>query len=71
MRRQTILPLKIEQTDAPLMVRGGLAPPYEMAKVLKLPEVTVRELPPPGSGRGYKPFQFVMPLVLMLGCLKM
>ena len=25
-----------------------------------------RELPPPGSGRGYKPSQIVMPLVLML-----
>jgi len=24
------------------------------------------ELPPPGSGKGYKPSQFVIPLVLML-----
>ena len=66
MRRQTILPFKIEQTDAPLMARGGLVLPYEMAKALRLPEVIDRELPPPGSGRGYKPSQFVMPLVLML-----
>jgi hypothetical protein len=40
--------------------------PYEMAKALRLPEVIDQELPPSGSGRGYKPSQFVMPLVLML-----
>jgi hypothetical protein len=48
------------------MARGGLVLPYEMAKALRLPEVIDRELPSPGSGRGYKPSQFVMPLVLML-----
>lgn len=66
MRRQTILPFEIEQTEAPLMARGGLMLPYEMAKALRLPEVIDQELPPSGSGRGYKPSQFVMPLVLML-----
>jgi len=66
MGRQTILPFEIEQTDAPLMARGGLVLPYEMAKALRLPDVIDRELPLPGSGRGYKPSQFVMPLVLML-----
>ena len=66
MRRQTILPFKIVQAEAPLMARGGLILPYEMAKALKLPEMIDRELPPPGSGRGYKPSQFIMPLVLML-----
>ena len=40
--------------------------PYEMARALRLPEVIDRELPPPGSSRGYKSSQFVMPLVLML-----
>jgi len=66
MRQRTILPFKIEQTDAPLMARGGLVLPYEMARTLRLPEVIDRELPPPGSGRGYKPSRFVMPLILML-----
>ena len=66
MRRQTILPFEIEQTDALLMTRGGLVLPYEMAQALRLPEVIDRELPPPSSGRGYKPSQFVMPLILML-----
>ncbi len=37
-----------------------------MARALKLPEVIDGELPPPGSGRGYKSSQFVMPLILML-----
>jgi hypothetical protein len=66
MRQQTILPFKIVQADAPLMARGGLILAYEMAKALRLPEVIDRELPSPGSGRGYKPSQFVMPLLLML-----
>lgn len=66
MKRQTILPFEIEQTDAPLIARGGLVLPYEMAEALRLPKVIDRELPPPGSGRGYKASQFVMPLVVML-----
>lgn len=64
-RRQGILPFRIERSDEPLIARGGLVLPYEMAKALKLPQVIDRELPPPGSGRGYKPSQFVLPLVLM------
>ena len=66
MKQKTILPFKIVQTDAPLMARGGLVLPYEMAEALRLLEVIDRELPLPGSGKGYKPSQFVMPLVLML-----
>ena len=61
-----VLPFKIEGTNEPLIARAGLVLPYEMAKAFKLPKVIDRELPPPGSGRGYKPSQFVMPLVLML-----
>jgi hypothetical protein len=61
-----ILPFKIVATDKPLIARGGLILPYEFARAIKLPQVIDRELPPPGSGRGYKPSQFVMPLVLML-----
>jgi hypothetical protein len=45
------------------MARGGLVLPYEMAKALRLLEVIDRELPSPGSGRGYKPSQFVIPPV--------
>ena len=64
--KEGILPFKVVATDEPLIARGGLILPYEFARAIKLPEVIDRELPPPGSGRGYKPSQFVMPLVLML-----
>ena len=64
--KEGILPFKVVATDEPLVARGGLILPYEFAKALRLPQVIDKELPPPGSGRGYKPSQFVMPLVLML-----
>lgn len=63
--REGILPFKIVATDEPLIARSGLLLPYEIAKALKLPKVIDEELPKPGSGRGYKPSQFVMPLILM------
>ncbi|MFH1141661.1 MAG: hypothetical protein V1724_08415 [Chloroflexota bacterium] len=47
------------------MARGGLVVVYEMAQVLGIPEAVDKELPGPGSGRGYKPSQFVMPMLLM------
>lgn len=65
-RRQGLLPFRVVQSDEPLIARGGLALAYEMTKAMKLPEVIDRELPAPGSGRGYCPSRFVMPLVLML-----
>jgi hypothetical protein len=61
-----LLPFKIVPTDGPLIARSGLLLPHGMAKALKLPRVIDRELPSPKSGRGYKPSQFVMPLILML-----
>ena len=60
------LPFRIEQCKESLIARGGLVLPYEMARALKLPRVIDRELPSPGSGHGYKPSRFVMPLILML-----
>ena len=64
--REGILPFRIEQSNEPLIARGGLVLTYEIARSLKLPKVIDRELPSPGSGHGYKPSQFVMPLILML-----
>lgn len=61
-----ILPFKIERTDEPLIARGGLILPHELARALRLPEVIDRELPAPGSGHSYKPSQFVIPLIAML-----
>lgn len=64
--REGLLPFRIEQSDEPLIARGGLILPYEMAKALKLPRVIDAEVPRPGSGHGYQPSRFVMPLILML-----
>ena len=63
--KERLSPFKIVPTDEPLVARSGLLLPYELAKALKLPKVIDKELPSPGSGRGYKPSQFVMPLILM------
>jgi hypothetical protein len=57
---------EIVGTDEPLIARGGLILPYEMARALQLPQVIDEALPPAGSGHGYAPSQFVMPLILML-----
>lgn len=65
-QRQGILPFRIVQSKEALVARGGLVLPYEMARAMKLPEVIDREVPVPGSGHGYRPSKFVMPLVLML-----
>ena len=64
--KEGLLPFKIVAADEPLIARGGLVLPYELAKALKLPKIIDKELPKPGSGRGYKPSQFVIPLILML-----
>jgi hypothetical protein len=64
--REGLLPFKIEQSKEPLIARGGLVLPYEMARALKLPAIIDRELPSPGSGHAYKPSEFVMPLILMI-----
>jgi len=63
--KEGILPFKIVPCNEPLIARSGLLLPYEMAKALKLPKVIDEELPNPGSGRGYKPSKFVIPLILM------
>jgi hypothetical protein len=63
--KEGLLPFKIVATNESLIARSGLLLPYQMAKAFKLPKVIDEELPRPGSGRGYKPSQFVMPLILM------
>jgi hypothetical protein len=63
---ETILPFEIEPANAALTAHGGLLLPCEMALALKLAEVIDKELPRPGSGRGYKASEFVIPMILML-----
>ena len=58
-------PLEIAATTEPLIARGGLVLPYEMAQALKLPQMIDQELPSAGSGHSYRPSRFVMPLILM------
>jgi hypothetical protein len=57
---------EIEATNEPLIARGGLILPYEMGRALRLPQIIDREMPAAGSGHGYAPSQFVMPLIMML-----
>lgn len=52
--KEGLLPFRIEQSDEPLIARGGLILPYEMARALKLPKVIDTELPHPGSGHPSK-----------------
>lgn len=59
------MPYQIVGTNEPLIARGGLIIPYEMARSLSLPQLIDETLPPAGSGHGYKPSMFVIPLILM------
>jgi len=62
---QTILPFKLEITNDMITPRAGLALLGELICGLRLPDVLDRELPGPGSGAGFMPSQFVVPLMLM------
>lgn len=66
MMPQTVLPFKLEITQDTMTAHAGLALVGEYAHGLDLPRTLDRELPGPGSGAGYDPSDFVMPLILML-----
>jgi hypothetical protein len=63
---QTVLPFKLEMTRDTVTAHAGLALVAEFAWALDLPGTLDREMPGPGSGAGYDPSEFVMPLILML-----
>jgi hypothetical protein len=63
---QLILPIKLEKSEERLTSLGGLMVLEEMAQALKVWERVDKELAGPGSGRGYRPSEFVQPLVWML-----
>lgn len=63
---QTILPFKLEITRDEITSFAGLAVFGEFMHSLDLPNLVSRELPAPGSGAGYRPWQFIEPLLLML-----
>jgi len=66
MIRQTILPFKIEMTRDMITPHAGLALLGEFAVGLGLLKSIDSSLPKPGSGAGYKPSEYIFPLVLML-----
>ena len=66
MIRQTILPFKLEMTRDIITPHAGLALMGEFAVGLKLLKSVDRYLPKPKSGAGYKPSEYIFPLILML-----
>jgi hypothetical protein len=63
---QLILPIKLERSAERLTSLGGLMVLEEMAQALKVWKRVDEQLAVPGSGRGYRPSEFVQPLVWML-----
>jgi len=63
---QTPLPFKIETTKENLTAHAGLAVAHEFNLAVGLERMLNEHLPPPGSNRGHKPAQWIMPLILML-----
>jgi len=66
MIRQTILPFKLEMTRDIITPHAGLALMGEFAVGLKLLKSVDSYLPKPKSGAGYKPSEYIFPLILML-----
>lgn len=66
MLAQTVLPFKLEATDETLTAQGGLALFGEYCQGLGLARWLDQELPAPGSGAGYAPSAYGLPLVVML-----
>ena len=67
MIKHTVLPFKVETTNDTVTAHGGLALLGEFAIGVGMLEAVDRELPDPGSVAGYRPSEYIFPLVLMLG----
>ncbi len=63
---KTVLPFKLEMTRDTITPHAGLALLGEFAHGIGLPDLVDSHMPLPGSGAGYRPSRFVMPLLLML-----
>jgi len=63
---ETVLPFKLELTNEKLTAHAGLAVAHEFHLGLGLDRLVDERLPGPGSNRGYRPSEVVLPLVLML-----
>jgi HPt (histidine-containing phosphotransfer) domain-containing protein len=63
---QNLLSYKIERTEEEITPRSGLAIYAEFLRALKLDKLIAEQMPLPGSNRGYKAWQYIQPLMLML-----
>ena len=63
---QTVLNFSIEETDERLTTRSGEIVFGEYLKAIGLDKLCEQYLPQPKSNRGYAPFNFIQPLLLML-----
>lgn len=66
MIRQTILPFKIEKTEDTITAHGGLALFGEFVVGTGILKAIDEHLPKPGSTVGYKPSEYIFPIVVML-----
>ena len=66
MIRQTILPFKIEKTEDVITGHAGLSIFGEFIAGTGILETIDNNLPKPGSSVGYKPSEYIFPIVLML-----
>ena len=64
--KQAVLPFVLETTYEIITPRAGLVLFGEFLYGLRLNQMADKYLPLPKSGRGYKPKDFILPLVLML-----
>ena len=63
---QCILNFTVESTNEKLTPRAGEAVFGEFLKAIKIDQLTNKYLPSPQSNRGYDPYTFIHPLLLML-----
>lgn len=66
MKTQSVLPFKLEATEERITSHSGLALFGEFLHALGLPDFIDGKLPGPGSATGYKPHEFVIPLLLSI-----
>lgn len=66
MVKQNVLPFKLDSTNDQVTPNAGLALAGEFMIGLGLRQMFDAELPGPGSAVGYKPSEFVLPILLML-----
>jgi len=66
MLKQTVLPFKIEKTQEEMTSHAGLSIFGEFFRGLGLRELANTYLPHPQGPRGYKPWEVLEPMILML-----